>query len=171
VTSTRTAIVRAESADDYGGIRQVNEAAFGTSEEADLIDALRTGGDVLVSLVAELERRIIGHILFSRMSIDTKTAAIPAVALGPIAVAPLYQRQGVGGRLIERGLRELRSVGERIVIVLGHPTYYPRFGFSSERARSLEHPFPPEAFMALELTPGAVDGVSGRVRYPPAFRL
>ena len=165
------AIVRTETAADFAGIRQVNEAAFGTSEEADLVDLLRHDGDVLVSVVAELEQQIVGHILFSRMAVDTPAALIPAAALAPMAVAPPHQRQGIGGRLIAHGLDALRARGERIVIVVGHPTYYPRFGFSSERGRSLEHPFSPDAFMALELSRGALDGVRGRVTYPPAFRL
>ena len=171
MTAIGSALVRPETAGDFAGIRRVNESAFGTSEEADLVDSLRNDGDVLVSVVAVLDQQIVGHILFSRMSIDTKAARIPAVALAPMAVAPSYQRQGIGGRLIARGLDDLRALSERIVIVVGHPTYYPRFGFSSERARSLEHPFAPDAFMVLELSRDALDGVRGRVRYPPAFRL
>jgi putative acetyltransferase len=171
VSAVVEVIVRGESKADYSAIRQVNEAAFGTREEADLIELLRADGDVLVSVVAEREGLVVGHILFSRISIDTKAAPIPAVALAPMAVAPPYQRQGIGGRLIARGLEDLRTLRERIVIVVGHPTYYPRFGFSSERARSLGHPFPPDAFMALELTRGALDGIRGWVKYPPAFRL
>ena len=164
-------IVRAETADDYAGIRQVNEAAFGTSEEADLVDTLRTDGDTLVSIVAELNRQIVGHLLFSRMAIETGSALMPAAALAPMAVAPAHQRQGIGGRLIAYGLDALRARGERIVIVVGHPTYYPRFGFSCERGRLLGHPFPPDAFMVLELAPGALDGTRGWVKYPPAFKL
>jgi len=86
-----------------------------------------------------------------------------------MAVLPEYQRRGVGQLLVRRGLDRLRSLGEQIVIVLGHPGYYPRFGFSVEKARCLESPFPPEAFMALELNPRALNGVQGRVRYPKAF--
>jgi putative acetyltransferase len=163
--------VRAEATTDYAAIRQVNEAAFGTTEEADLVEALRSDGLVLLSLVAELNGRIVGHILFSRMSIDTPTEAIAAVALAPMAVSPEFQRQGIGGKLIRLGLEDLRRLGEQMVIVVGHPEYYPRFGFSPAQARWLESPFPPEAFMALELRPGALDGVRGRVRYPPAFGL
>ena len=91
--------------------------------------------------------------------------------MAPISVLPEHQRQGIGGRLIRYGLDLLRNRGEHIVIVLGHPGYYPRFGFSCEKARALESPFPPDAFMAMELNPGALDGVSGRVRYPAAFGL
>jgi len=152
-------------------IRQVNEAAFGCADEADIVEALRTDGVVLLSVVAELENRIVGHILFSRMSIETPTESVAAVALAPMAVLPGYQRRGIGGRLIRYGLDTLRALGERIVIVVGHPGYYPRFGFSTEQARSLESPFPSDAFMALELSPGALDHTRGRVRYPNSFGL
>jgi putative acetyltransferase len=171
VGATSDVIIRAETASDQSMIWQVNEAAFGSAEEADLVEALRTEGVVLLSVVAELDRQVVGHILFSRMSIETPTEVIAAVALAPMAVLPRYQRQGIGGRLIRYGLDALRALGERIVIVVGHPAYYPRFGFSTEQARSLESPFPPDAFMALELSPGALDRIRGRVRYPQPFGL
>ena len=164
-------IVRAETATDHSMIRQVNEAAFGGADEADLVEALRMEAAVLLSIVAESDGRIVGHILFSRMSIDTPTGAIAAAALAPMAVWPPYQRHGIGGRLIRDGLEALRGLGERIVIVVGHPAFYPRFGFSTGQARFLEHPFPPDVFMALELSPGALDGIRGRVRYPQPFGL
>jgi putative acetyltransferase len=132
---------------------------------------LRADEAVLASFVAEREGRIVGHILFSRMSIETTGGPIAAVALAPVAVVPEGQRQGVGGQLIAHGLDWLRDRGERIVIVVGHPGYYPRFGFSSDRARALTSPFPADVFMALELVPGALDGISGSVRYPAAFGL
>lgn len=163
--------IRRETADDLRAIRSVNEAAFGTPEEADIVDALRAEGRTLVSLVAEADGRVVGHVLFSRMWIRTAGGSIDAVALAPLAVVPEHQRQGTGSLLIQEGLRALRSRGETIVIVVGHPAYYPRFGFASERAAALASPFPAEAFMALELVPGALDGVSGRVEYPKAFGL
>jgi putative acetyltransferase len=126
---------------------------------------------VLLSAVAESDRRVVGHILFSRMWIDAPAGLIPAAALAPVAVSPPHQRQGIGGELIRYGLDVLRGAGERIVIVLGHPEYYPRFGFSSELARPLESPFPREAYMALELVSGALDGIRGRVVYAQAFGL
>jgi putative acetyltransferase len=164
-------IVRSEKPEERGEIRVINEAAFGGLDEADLVDRLRHEGVVLASLVAELENKIVGHILFCRMSIDTTTGPVPAVALAPIAVLPEQQRRGVGGHLIRHGVDWLRGRGEQIVIVVGHPDYYPRFGFSIDKARSLANPFPPEAFMALELQPGALDGICGKVRYPDAFGL
>jgi len=167
-------IVRCENAEDTrerSVVRSINEAAFGRPDEADLIDGLRTDGAVLLSLVAELEQRIVGHILFSRMWIDTSNVPVPAAALAPMAVLPGHQRRGIGGRLIRHGLGLLRGRGERVVIVVGHADYYPRFGFSHEKARSLDSPFPPEAFMAAELSPGALDGIRGKIRYSAAFGL
>ncbi|MEX2261467.1 MAG: N-acetyltransferase [Bryobacteraceae bacterium] len=164
-------IVRSENTEDRSVIRSINEAAFVGSDEADLVERLRAEGVVLVSLVAEVKSRIVGHILFSRMWVETTKGSVSAVALAPMAVLPEYQRRGIGGRLIRDGLDALRSLAEQIVIVVGHPDYYPRFGFSSERTRSLESPFPPEPFMALELSPGALDGIRGRVRYAASFGL
>ena len=164
-------IVRSENPEEQGVIRLVNEAAFGRPDEADLVDRLRSEGVVLASLIAELETRVVGHILFSRMSIETASNRVPAVALAPVAVLPEQQRRGIGGKLVKHGLDLLRRQGEQIVIVLGHPDYYPRFGFSTEKARSLASPFRPEAFMALELRPGALEGVCGKVRYSDAFGL
>jgi putative acetyltransferase len=162
-------IIRPEREDDHAAIRAVNEAAFGGREEADLVEALRADGAVLLSLVAEVDGQVVGHVLFGRMSIETSTGDVPAVALAPMAVVPGHQRQGIGSQLIPSGLDQLRSLGERIVIVVGHAGFYPRFGFSSETARLLDAPFHRESFMALELAPGALDDVRGRVRYPVAF--
>jgi putative acetyltransferase len=137
-------IVRAENTEDRderSAIHSINEVAFGSQDEADLVDRLRTEGVVLVSLVAEIQERIVGHILFSRMSIETSGGSVPATALAPMAVLPEHQRRGIGGRLIRHGLNLLHEQGERIVLVVGHPNYYPRFGFSSEKALSLERPF------------------------------
>ena len=162
-------IIRAERDADHAAIRVVNEAAFGGREEADLVEALRGEGAVLLSLVAQIDSQIVGHVLFGRMWIETVTGAVPAVALAPMAVLPAYQRQGVGSQLIRAGLDLVRGLGEQIVVVVGHPAYYPRFGFSSETAGGLEGPFRREAFMALELAPGSLQDVRGRVRYPTAF--
>jgi len=164
-------VVRAERPDDGTAIGVVNQAAFGGEDEARLVEALRTEDLALISLVAEVGDRIVGHVLFSRMAIETAAGTVPAVALAPVAVLPGYQRQGVGGRLIRRGLDLLHDRGERIVIVVGHAAYYPRFGFSADQARALESPFARDVFMALELSPGALEGVIGRVRYPAAFGI
>ncbi len=167
-------LVRCEDTEDpreRSSVYAVNEAAFGRVDEAELVDRLRESGAVLLSLVAEVEERIVGHVLFSRMSIETADGSVPAAALAPVAVLPTRQRRRVGENLIRAGLDVLRGREERIVIVLGHPGYYPRFGFSSAAASLIESPFPPEAFMAMELVPGALRGIRGKVRYPSAFGL
>lgn len=164
-------LVRDEQPHDREQIRKVNEAAFGRSDEADLIDRLRVEGAVLLSIVAEVDGQIIGHILFSRMTVETAQGPVAAASLAPMAVLPDHQGRQVGSQLVRHGLAQLRTRGERIVIVLGHQHYYPRFGFSSGKARYLASPFPPDAFMALELFDGALEGIYGTVRYPSAFGL
>jgi putative acetyltransferase len=163
--------IREEQPLDSDQVRNVNEAAFGRTDEARLIDRLRAEGVVLLSLIAELDNQIVGHILFSRMTIETAYGPVDAVSLAPMAVLPDHQGRQVGSQMVRRGLSELRSRGERIVLVLGHEEYYPRFGFSSGKARCLISPFPPDAFMALELSEGALEGIHGTVRYPSAFGL
>ncbi|HEY1208356.1 MAG TPA: N-acetyltransferase [Terracidiphilus sp.] len=164
-------LVRDERLEDYAAIRLVNEEAFGRRDEADLVDRLRAQGVVLASFVAEAEGLIAGHILFSRMSIETADNSVAAVALAPLAVMPKFQRQGIGKMLMAHGLDWLRTQSEQIVLVLGHPDYYQRFGFSTYKARFIESPFNPNSFMALELKPHALDGIHGKVRYPDAFGL
>lgn len=164
-------MVRPEAAGDYAAIRALNEAAFGRGDEADLIDRLRRDGAVLAAFAAELDRQIVGHVLFSRLRIESASDVRAAVALAPMAVSPAQQGRSIGAQLIQHGLACLHDAGEEIVIVLGHADYYPRFGFSSAKARALGNSFPPGALMALELVPHALAGVSGVVRYPAAFGL
>ncbi len=160
-----------QSADELAAIRAINLAAFGAPIEADLVDQLRAGGHVLLSLVADVDGALAGHILFTRMWIDGPPQSLPAAALAPVAVLPTHQRRGIGSRLVEHGLERMRTQNESIVIVLGHPAYYPKFGFSAALAAQLESPFPGDAFMALELIPGVLAGVFGRVRYADPFGL
>jgi putative acetyltransferase len=169
--TTEDVLIRAEHSDDHRAVRVVHEAAFGRSAEADLVDRLRAEGAVVAAFVAERERLVVGHILFSRTVIEAAGEAVPSIALAPVAVLPADQRRGVGSRLIHFGVDWLRARGEGSVLVLGEPRYYRRFGFSSERAHMLHTPFPADAFMALELVPDALDGVRGAVRYPAAFGL
>ena len=111
------------------------------------------------------EDGLVGHIFFSQLHID----AIPALALAPMAVKPGCQRRGSGSRLVEEGLQQAREAGRRIVLVLGHPDFYPRFGFSATLAEPLLSPYTGEASMALELETGALNGIDGQVRYPSPF--
>jgi putative acetyltransferase len=164
-------IVREERASDVEAIRNINRLAFGGDEEADLVDALRAGGHVIASLVATDGDAVVGHILFSPLAITTETGAIAAAALAPVAVLPEQQRRGIGSALIRRGLELCTDRGCVAVVVVGHPDYYPRFGFSAELARPLRAPFSGPAFMALELVPGSLSGVEGTVRYAPPFGL
>ncbi len=162
--------VRPEQAGDQEVIREVNRLAFGRDAEARLVDALRAGEYNRVSLVAAVGEQVIGHILFSDLPIVTVDGIVAALALAPMAVNPARQRQGIGSLLVQEGLRACAAAGHRIVVVLGHPDYYPRFGFSAKLAESLKAPFSGPAFMALELVPGALEGVAGEVCYSPPFQ-
>jgi putative acetyltransferase len=163
-------LIRPETIADHEAIRHVNRLAFGQDDEARLADALRDGGYIRASLVAERDEQVVGHILFSDLPIVTEAGTVPALALAPLAVLPEFQRQGIGSALVRRGLDECRRQGHRIVVVVGHPHFYPRFGFSSKLASALASPFGGgDSWMALELVPGALDHVSGKVAYPPPF--
>lgn len=167
-------LIRPETPADVAAIYAVNQQAFaGRQAEPGLVDAIRTSAGFIpqLSLVAEHNGAIIGHILFSRIHIQTDNGLLPTLALAPLAVLPEYQRQGIGSALVRRGLQECQRLGQAVVIVLGSASYYPRFGFSAGLAKALECPFGNcgEAWMALEIIPGALAGVRGRVVYPPAF--
>lgn len=157
---------------DAAVIRRINEDAFGGAEEAGLIEALRADGDAVVELVALLEGVIVGHILFSRLVIEASDGtAVSAAALAPMAVLPADQNLGIGSSLVTQGLAACSEGDIGAVVVLGHPQYYPRFGFSAAQAAGLRAPFSGEAFMALELIPGALDVEGASVRYAAAFGL
>jgi putative acetyltransferase len=163
--------VRPENPDDLEAVREVNRRAFGREDEARLVDALRDGGYARLSLVAVGGGQVVGHVLFSDLPIVTQADTLHALALAPMAVLPARQRQGIGSRLVREGLRACADAGHRAVVLLGHPNYYPRFGFSARLAGRLKAPFSGPAFMALELVPGALAGVADQVRYPPPFGL
>lgn len=163
--------VRPETTEDFATVRQIDESAFGRADEANLVESLRSESAILLSLVAEVQSSIVGHIVFSRVWIDHAAGATRAVALAPVAVLPAYQGGGVGTVLIEHGLGSLRRQNEQSVFVLGEPDYYARFGFSVAKASLIKAPFPPDAFMALELVPGALRGIAGKARYARSFGL
>lgn len=157
---------------DARAIHQVVRAAFGQNEEADLIERLRRDDDVLFELVAEQDRYVVGHVLFSPLGLSPEPADAPVLAaLAPVTVWPDAQRQGIGRELVQAGLAACRAAGVDAIVVLGHYDYYPRFGFSSDKAAKLDAPFSGASFMALELTPGALDRARGRLTYAKAFGI
>ncbi len=161
-------VIRERTPGDDSAIRHLNDVAFGSVYESRLIEDLRAAALVTVELVA-IEPEIVGHILFSFLDVTVGAASVRALALAPMAVQPQLQRRGIGTVLVRAGLDRARDGGWQAVIVVGHPGYYPRFGFSAALARSLASPFSGDAFMALELVPGALKGGAGRVVYPAPF--
>ena len=153
----------------WPAVHALNVAAFGQPGEANLVDALRAQARPTVSLIAEENGDVIGHILFSPVTVGGHRGLL--MGLGPMAVAPSRQRRGIGSALVLMGLAECRSVGAQAVVVLGHPEFYPRFGFIPADRFGLrcEYDVPHEAFMALELCPAALGDISGTVRYHAAF--
>lgn len=145
-------------------------SAFGGDDELTLVNQLRADADDAIGLVAESQRQVIGHILFSPASIDHAPAGLTVLTLAPLAVHSDYQRAGVGRRLTEAGIGRCRRAGADLIVVVGHPHYYRRFGFVSAAAHGLNEPFGAgEAFLALALRKGVLDEVSGMVRFAPAF--
>lgn len=163
--------VREETAEDFDAVRRVNELAFGRPQEAALVDALRVSAHPSLSLVALGEGRIVGHIFFSPVTIEAGESARDAFGLGPMAVLPECQGRGVGSRLVREGLEECLRRGHEVVVVLGHPEFYPRFGFrpAKEKGLACEFPVPDEVFMLKELREGALAGAGGVVKYHPEF--
>lgn len=163
-------IIRVENENDQAAVHAVNVSAFATSSEADLVDILRRQAQPIVSLVAEENSEVVGHIMFSPVSLSG-SPDLKMMGLGPMAIAPEYQRGGIGSALVRSGLRQCRQLGFVAVVVLGHPDYYPRFGFSPSSRFDIdsEYDVPPEVFMAMELQPGVLSGTTGRVKYHDAF--
>jgi putative acetyltransferase len=162
--------IRPETEADRPAVRAVNEAAFETPVEADLIDALRRKSAEVISLVAERADSVVGHILFSRVTIS-EHPQLKLMGLGPMAVVPECQRSGVGSALVREGLTRCKQLAVHAVVVLGHAEYYPRFGFvpASRYAIRCEYDVPDDVFMIVEVKEGALDGVSGLILYDQAF--
>ena len=156
---------------DYPAIRAVLLSAFKTPEEADLVEALRVEGCVILELVAERDSGIAGHILFSELPIKSRTCTIRGAALAPVAVHPTHQRLGIGGALIHMSLPMLAHAGVEVVIVRGLPDFFPRYGFSASLASKLDTPFPGPHLMAMELEQGCIEGHVARPLFARAFGL
>ena len=163
-------LIRAERGNDKAAIYEVNVSAFETSAEAELVDALREQAETFISLVAEDGDRVVGHIMFSPVSLSTDPE-LKVMGLAPMAVVPAHQREGIGSALVRAGLERCKEMGFSAVVVLGHPEYYPRFGFLRAARFGLrcEYEAPEEAFMAMELETGALDDKPGVVKYHAAF--
>jgi putative acetyltransferase len=168
VSPVRLAI-RDETPADVAAIRTVERLAFERDGEADLVDRLRAAGALSLSLVATLDEDVVGHVAFSPVVV--RDASIRMLGLAPVAVRSEYQRCAIGARLVEEGLARAREQGIDAVVVLGHPQYYPRFGFVAASRFGLRYPgsVPDEAFMAAELVPHALARVTGPVHYHAAF--
>jgi putative acetyltransferase len=167
--------IRPENPEDIVRIDELTRLAFQGVDEANLIAAIRDSTYFVpeLSLVAVDDDRVVGHILFSLITIESSEKSVEALALAPMAVLPEYQNRGIGTLLVQHGLAACKKLGYSIVIVVGHPEYYPRFGFTPARDCGIKAPFevPDEAFMVLELVPDALKNVSGVVKYSPAFDL
>ena len=163
-------IVRQERAGDAAAIRNVHVAAFPTDAEARLVDHLRANGNARVSLVADIASLVVGHIVFSPVSIGETQECSGGWGLAPVAVLPAWQRKGVGSRLIHEGIAACRQQGCRFVVVLGHVTYYPKFGFQKASLFRLDNEYGArDEFMVLELQPGSLPVLGGLVKYGPEF--
>ena len=172
-------VIRPEEEADRPSVRTLNDLAFGRPDEGRLVEAVRRREEPTFCLVATVDPsessdeagRVVGYVLFSPVSIESAGRVGRAIGLGPLAVHPEHQRAGVGRQLVEAGLARCREEGYELVVVLGLPTYYARFGFVMAASRGLhwEHEMPGDPFMVLELAPGVLDDVDGIVRYLPEF--
>jgi putative acetyltransferase len=163
--------IREEQSDDVAAIRRVILEAFDGPAEADLVDRLRANGKFALSLVAELDGQVVGHILFTEVAIEDAEPCPRALGLAPLAVLSEFQRRGIGSALMHSSLERCRNMGHDAIVVVGHPKYYPKFGFlpASRYGLRCEYDVPEDVFMALELRAGALPGIEGLVRYQPEF--
>lgn len=167
--------IREERPDDIKKIRQVNTEAFGKENEANLVDAIRNSPYFIpeLSLVAYTEnQQVIGHILLSEISIVNQDEQWSTIGLAPMAVSPSFQNNGIGSLLVKEAVKRCRELGYKHIAVLGHPNFYPKFGFQISKHYHIEPPFPvpDEVFMVLELEEGSLKNIKGKVKYPEAFQ-
>jgi putative acetyltransferase len=165
--------VRQEAPQDIEAVYEVNKQSFGSTTEADLVNAVRSREKKLISLVAVDGEEIVGHILFSPMAVEDQPSNMSVVGLAPMGVLPTYQNRGIGSKLVRAGLDECHQGGFQIVAVLGHPDYHPRFGFAPSIKYDIKCEFdaPAEVFMVLELHPSALETFRGcTLHYRPEFK-
>ena len=164
-------VIRKEWAKDFSQVRKLNEAAFETDDEARLVDILRDSNINVISLVAEENGVILGHILFSPVELSNNPERIAITGLAPMAILPDYQKKGIGSALVRKGLEYCRKASYKAVVVLGHPEYYPKFEFvpSVQFNIKSEYDVPENVFMVKELEKGALKNCSGVIKYHNAF--
>jgi len=162
---------REETPPDIKKVWEVNSEAFETEDEATLVNALRSSGCVYLSLVAETENKVVGHILFTPVELSGSKNKLKIMGLAPMAVLSQYQNKGIGSKLVQAGLELCQSLGYDAVVVLGHPDYYPKFGFvpSINYGIKSKYEVPDEAFMILELKPGSLNNHQGVIEYHEEF--
>ena len=162
--------IREEREGDCEGIQRVHLGAFEGDVEVRLVDLLRARGKAVVSLVAIVNAEVVGHVLFSQVTIDGCSSDARALGLAPVGVLPAFQRNGIGSRLIREGLSRCAAAGHDIIVLIGEPRYYARFGFQPAKPCGLDNEYGvSEEFMVLELAEGALDRTRGLVRYAPEF--
>jgi putative acetyltransferase len=160
--------IREERAGDAAAIGSVHLAAFSTPTEANLVEQLRSDGDITASLIAIDDGEIVGHVLFSRMSVEADGRELDGWGLAPVAVMPDRQRTGIGSALVEAGIGRAQSTGVQIIFVLGEPAYYGRFGFDAKGAAGFASPYAGRYFQARQLA-NLPQPLVGRADYAPAF--
>lgn len=165
--------IKEETAGDFPAVYNVHSTAFGRKEEARLTDRLRLSNAYIpqLSLVAILEGKVVGHIMFTKIDIINDENIIQSLSLAPMAVIPEMQGKGIGGQLVRYGLTKAKELGYKSVIVLGHKDYYPRFGFVSTQKWQIKPPFnvPANTFMGLELDENSLSNAAGTVKYADEF--
>lgn len=171
-------VIREETSDNYNAVEEMIQKAFSNEEYSDknehiLVSQIRKSEAFIpqLSLVAFNQNKLVGHILLSKIKIIDGDHAVDSLALAPVSVAPDQQKKGIGSQLIHAALEKAKELGFHSVIVLGHPNYYPKFGFKRASSWNIQAPFevPDEVFMALELTENALENVQGVVQYSKAF--
>ena len=162
--------IRPETEKDKTAIQEINQSAFETFAEATLVDTLREQCHPIISLIAEEDRKVVGHIMFSPVTLSG-SSDLKIMGLAPMAVLPKYQQKSIGSALVQAGLDECKKLGFGAVVVLGHTKYYPKFGFTPAARFGIncEYDVPEEAFMALELEPTYLSRAKGKIKYHSAF--
>jgi putative acetyltransferase len=165
--------LRKETKKDFPEISKVNDIAFGRKAESRLIEQLRKKDEFVaeLSIVAEVNEQLAGHILFTPIKIESATESYTTLCLAPMSVLPEFQQKSIGKLLVIQGLQAAKDLGFKSVVVLGHPSFYPKFGFKPASKWEIKSPFPApdEAFMAIELLPNSLKDIHGKVVFPPEF--